>query len=116
MAQQPINQEVYQILQEVAREGKIIYYADLIRRANLDIDLDSDFGRWQIGQVLEAISRYTYNQCQLLLSAVVIREDTGKPGQGFFNLAKELKGYDGEDDDAFHVRELKRVHRYWQGR
>ncbi len=47
-----------------------------------------------------------------MLSAVVVRKEDGLPGQGFFDLAKDL-GRSVTDQDAFWINEVRKVYSYW---
>jgi hypothetical protein len=51
-----------------------------------------------------------------MLSAVALPKDGNRPSAGFFELARQLKRLDSTNpaaEDAFWVRELKRVYAYW---
>jgi len=47
-----------------------------------------------------------------MLTAVVVRKDSGRPGDGFFELARKL-GRDTTDRERFWIEELNRVYAYW---
>ncbi len=59
------------------------------------------------GQILGAISRDSYSERRVMLSAVVV-DQTGSPGEGFFTLAQTL-GLRFDDRLLFHRQELTRV-------
>lgn len=107
-----MNEILYEILKEVARHGRITYYADISPQFGLDMANQQD--RNEIGALLGEISTYEKNQGRPLLSVVVIHRDNNVPGLGFFNLARELNVYNGADDVLFFIQELRRVHDYWQ--
>ena len=51
-----------------------------------------------------------------MISAIVVSKDTMLPGYGFFKLGQELRQVEpGEDEIAFAVRQIRRVHDYWAG-
>ena len=51
-----------------------------------------------------------------MLSAIVVSRDTMLPGSGFFKLGQELRQVEpGEDEIAFAVRQIRRVHDHWAG-
>lgn len=107
-----MNRGIYERLKEVAREGQTITYSEIAPMANLNMESQAD--RNEIGRILGTISKREHEEGRPLLSAVVVLSGIGYAGKGFFTLAKELEIYDGTDDLAFFVRELRRVHEYWQ--
>ena len=82
----------------------------------------SDVGRWvgmaprPVGaKLLDPINRYEYEHDRPLLSAVVVKVMTGKPGGGFWLLATDLGLFkEGEDPIRYWKRELRRVRAYWR--
>ena len=66
-------------------------------------------GRGYIGQVLDELNRREHEQGRPLLSALVVRADTGMPSRGFFGLARELRPSSTTDDRALWERELASV-------
>jgi len=106
-----MTRDIYERLKEVARARRRITYGEIAPMAELDMSNPAD--RNEIAAILDAISSREYHEDRPLLSAVVVRSDTGYPGKGFFTLAQELGIYDGSDDLAFFVQELARVHEYW---
>ncbi len=70
--------------------------------------------RYQIGPLLDEVSRYEHAQGRPLLSVVVVREGTARPGKGIFELAQELGKSDGADDEAFLIAELNAAHGEWR--
>ena len=67
----------------------------------------------EVGQLLGEISEWEHNHGRPLLSAVVIRKDTGMPGEGFFSLAKQLKICQGQNKQSLRQKELKNVYSTW---
>jgi len=107
-----MHRDIYERLKEVARVGQTITYGEIAPMANLNMESQAD--RNEIGRILGAISAREHEESRPLLSAVVVLSGIGYPGKGFFTLAQKLGVYDGSDDLAFFVRELRRVHEYWQ--
>jgi hypothetical protein len=108
-----IQKAIYERLRAVARAGQTIYYGSVAELAGLDIHSQSD--RKIIGRFLDDIDRYEYAHGRPMLSAVVIRERTGCPGKGFFDLARQIGVLNGRTTDAeFFSRELERVHTLWR--
>ncbi len=56
----------------------------------------------QLAQALARIAEHDHNAGKPLSTAIVVREDTGIPGTGFFNQCRKL-GYDILDDPAAEV-------------
>jgi len=70
----------------------------------------------EIGHLLGEISEDEVNSERPMLSAVAVNV-SGKPGPGFFELARRLRRLDSEDqDDEIHFweNELKSVYDTWK--
>lgn len=63
--------------------------------------------------LLGGISAEEYREGRPLLTAIVVRQDTGRPGDGFFDNARGIGAYDGHDDMGFWRTEVNRVWDYW---
>ena len=49
-----------------------------------------------------------------MLSAIVVSRDTKMPGEGFFNLGRELHVVQPDEDEVtFANRQIRQVHEYW---
>ncbi len=48
-----------------------------------------------------------------MLSAVVLSKDFDTPSDGFFELAKSMRGYDGTNGYKFWEEELECVYDHW---
>ncbi|MEW5980543.1 MAG: hypothetical protein AB1898_32560 [Acidobacteriota bacterium] len=107
-----MHQQIYERLLGVARAGGYVTYTDIAPMAGLDMGNQAD--RNEIGRLLGEISTHEHNQGRPLLSVVVIHRDNNMPGQGFFELARDLNVYHGRDDLLFFIEELRRVHEYWR--
>ena len=107
-----MNQIVYGICTRAARDQGRTSYAAVAKE--IGMDTTGEGWRYQMGPLLDEVSRYEHGQGRPQLSVVVVREDIGRPGEGFFTLAKELGKFDGVDEDAFFVEELKAVHAEWK--
>ena len=101
----------YEELKRVAKEQSYTTYRKIAPLADLDMVSQAD--RDRIADILDEISTHEHNLGHPLLSAVVVRADEGKPGQGFFTLARRLGLYQGGDDLKFWLDEIKRVHAHW---
>ena len=104
-------QSIHQRLKATARRHETTFYSEIAPLAGLN--MESEYDRIRLAQILDEISRGEHSQGRPLLSAVVIRKDENLPGQGFFNLARDLGLYAGNDDLEYWVKELARVHQHW---
>lgn len=109
-----IHQQIYERLKEVAKNGDLITYGEIAPLANLNMENPDD--RNKIAHILGDISKYENEQGRPLLSSIVVLAGIGYPGEGFFNLARELGLHHGRkdlEDLDFFAREAKKVHAYW---
>ena len=88
-------------LVEVAARGETITYDEL----RTDLGLEGD-----IVPRLRALSVAEDDAGRGLLTAVVVRDDTGRPGAGWFRLAAE-RGRDVSDPVGAWQAERTRLHR-----
>lgn len=105
---------IYNEIVQVAKKRDCIYDSDLASAASLSEYSPDDRGL--IFVILDNINRLEYLSGRPLLTAVVIGESTEMPGAGFFDLAKRLGEYDGDDHELYWHKELRRVHDYWSRR
>ena len=98
-------------LRGVARSGRSTTEKAIAPIAG--IDPTSEDIASQLGPLLAAINRTEDAAGRPLLAAVVVGTD-GLPGAAFFASARELGLYGGSDDRAVWLRELRRVHAYWE--
>ena len=105
------SQAIYEELRRVAKSGCYTHYSTIAPMANLDMNSPADVNR--LGEILDEICLAEHEAGRPLLSAVVIRMDKNMPGDGFFNLSKELGLYVGNDDLMYWIKELQNVHKYW---
>ena len=103
-----MRQIVYDKLKEVARQKQMITYKELAAAAGLD--WNKDYGQCrQIFPILKEICTAEVEQEHPMLGVVVVRQDTGMPGAGFFALARELGCYQGGTDYSFWLAEREAV-------
>jgi hypothetical protein len=88
-------------LVDTARRGETIRYDEL--RAELGLEGD-------IVPALRALSETEDDAGRGLLTAVVVRDDTGRPGKGWFRLAAE-RGRDVSDPEGMWEAERARLRR-----
>lgn len=102
------HEDVRDKLIEVARNRGLTTYGELEPIAELPAV--------SIGPlVLDGISRAEAREGRPMLSAVVVNQDTGRPGDGFYRLAAEIGRAAIPDPDAFWIEELEALYRYWSG-
>ena len=72
---------------------------------------------WKIGGILGEISEEMHSQGFPMLSAIVVRRDTGMPGEGFFTLAIRLgklhRGASVRAKQRFWRNEVRAVFATW---
>jgi hypothetical protein len=106
------HQAVYERLVRAARAREFVHYGELAKMLGIDMD-NPQFGA-QVGKVLGRISEDELAAGRPMISAIVVSEDTILPGYGFFTVGQQLHQVEsGEDDLAFAVRQIRRVHDYW---
>jgi len=107
-----MNEELYNHLIAIARDGGYTRYGQIAPMLGLDMANPAD--REQISVLLDEISTHENKNNRPLLSAVVIHQQDNIPGNGFFELAQRLQVFDGGDRLRFFIEELRRVHDFWR--
>ena len=80
----------------------------------LGLPLTGNFMQKRVGTILGEISRDEHANGRSMLSAVAVGVD-GKPGKGFYGLARELGVLNtGDDELAFWESERKAVYNIWK--
>ncbi len=100
----------------IARQKETIQYQELSELCRLGLDMNNPQHRVEIGEILDEISKHEHENNRPLLSAVVATDST-IPGNGFYELAKELGLYSGSTETdrlIFWVEELKKVYDFWK--
>jgi hypothetical protein len=106
------HQAVYERLVQAARARDFVHYGELANMLGIDMD-NPHFGA-QVGKVLGRISEDEVAAGRPMISAIVVSKDDMLPGSGFFKLGQELhKVHPREDEIAFAIRQILRVHEYW---
>ena len=96
---------LYEILCGVASTHSIVYYSDLADAVGLP--------PIALGKPLGEINEREHNQERPMLSAVVLSKDFDTSSDGFFELAKSMRGYDGTNGYKFWEEELECVYDHW---
>ena len=106
------HQAVYERLVHAARARDFVHYGELAKMLGIDMD-NPHFGAL-VGKVLGQISEDEVAAGRPMISAIVASKDDMLPGKGFFKLGQELhRVHPGEDEIAFAIRQIHRVHEYW---
>lgn len=110
---QAAKDEAKEILIERAKvRGKTISYSELVTYINA-IQLEAHDIR--LNHLVGEISKEEDAAGRGMLSVLVVhRHGDKQPGPGFFELAEEL-GRDTSDILECWVKELQKVHAYWEG-
>ena len=110
------QQRVRTILIEIARNGQPKSYTDLVRMANLDLDMTNPYHRNLLGQILGAISVFEHSNRRPMLSSVVVSKDSKMPSDGFYKLADELGhgNWQKLKEKFWGIEEMNRAIEYWQ--
>ncbi len=101
------------VVVETARRRGTIGYGRLARKIRSTVGLPGLEGHdRRLHDALDILSTYSYEDQGLLLSVVVVREDDGMPGPGFYYLAREVLGaypMEASNEEIF-VEELRKAH------
>jgi hypothetical protein len=101
-------------LADCARTKTLISYGDLMQRIS-SISFQTPHDR-RLPQFLAEISTEEAQAGRGMMTAMVVSMDReGRPGRGFFKLAKRL-GYDVSDPEKFWREEVNRVFASWENR
>jgi hypothetical protein len=97
----PIDEEaIRDRLILAARKGELVYYSDLARATGRE--MKGPHWAVHIGRILGRISDNEVAEGRPMLSAIVVTRDTKMPGEGFFNLGRELHVVQPGEDES-HV-------------
>jgi hypothetical protein len=109
-----MNPRLFRRLIEVAAAQLTISYTEIANLLGLDMSNPDD--RLRIGDMLDEINHAEHHAGHPMISAVVVHAQEGVPGPGFFVCARELgqlTSRNRQDELAFFVQELQRVHAHW---
>jgi len=104
------QEEATDLLIGAASRGRPIEYGQVVERLKHATFVAQFHG------MLGAISRRTFEEDGLLLSAVVVRKDSRRPGTGFYKLARDLGfefGLAATEAETFWAEHLLAVHERW---
>ena len=105
--------EVYCKLIQIAKASNVVHYDDIAQ--TMGLPLSGNYMARQVGEMLGIISTIEHFFGRPMLSAVVVRKDTGEPGDGFFELAEELGKFNpnSQQRNSFWRQELQDVYSTW---
>jgi hypothetical protein len=103
--------EIRAVLQSAAETERVLTYADLAREASTFIDLGPRSP--ELARLLCDLLIEDATNSHPLLASLVINRQTGRPGKGFFRLARHY--YRFSDDEQFWLDELKSTYAFFGG-
>ena len=107
-----MKEQIRDMLIKAAKNRDVVYYAEVGKLLNFSMDNPSHWVK--LGCILDKISTEEHESGRPFLSAVVVHKEDHLPGEGFFNLARELgKQKPDEDNDTFYANERKKVFDKW---
>lgn len=98
------------LVQKIKNEGNIITYKELAN--SIGMDVSSASLRRELGGLLGDLSSYSFDNGMPLISALVVRKDADRPGNGFYTLYEEKKGIKIKDKDIVFIDELNKILQY----
>ncbi len=110
-----VNQALYENLKDVARQRQLISYS--VAGSIVGLDMKKPPDRVTIARFLKEICEYEVDLNRPMLSAIVVRKDSKRPGPGFYKLARALgKLLDEEPshDQDFLKSEQEQVYKSWR--
>ncbi|MFD4973756.1 hypothetical protein [Streptomyces sp. NPDC058424] len=117
----PIERDMHRLLRSLAKAGDpvdplsaCIGYKEFAQRvAPHGLDPYTSLGQMRgLYPKLGHISVYEHQHGRPLLSALVIRKATGRPGAGFADLASQL-GFEAAEDAGFWEHQVAQAVRFW---
>ena len=87
-----MNAALYEKLKGVARSKSLITYSDIAPLVGVDIR--TSLGRREIGRLIAEVCAHEVAHGRPMLGSVVVRKDTGMPGDGYFEGACRLGQFD----------------------
>jgi hypothetical protein len=87
-----MNKTVRNYLIELARKktNQVVTYQKLCDDCNLKLDMENQYHRKVIGEILGDISTFEHQNERPLISSLVLRKGDDYEGDGFYKLAERL--------------------------
>jgi hypothetical protein len=113
MSLQPIERTLRRFLIDVARHRRVTTYTEMaeVLRPYSPTRLEPPYS--PMHGWLGSVSSFEVKAGRPMLSAVVVRRDTERPGEGFFDLARRYLGFDFDDDDQFWLEQRESAYKVW---
>jgi hypothetical protein len=110
-----MNNRVRKYLIEKSISYEPVYYENVVKDCDLQLNLDSENDRKKLSAILGEVSAYEYANHRPLLSAVAIYKNKLDHGYGFYEVAHKLLKKNKQEliDEAFGFVELKNCREYW---
>lgn len=107
------------LARECASVGKTIYYNDACEFIKKNFQIDIQPYSQILHNLLYEVSVREHNEGYPMLSVFVVNKETGRPGDVFFRLAKDLGRYKGSLKDeaakeAFYIAEVNDAYAFWK--
>lgn len=87
---------------------------------NIHHEFQTNEGKRELSRVLSKVAIADFKDSKSLLSAVVVLDNIGYPGKGFFRLANRMGKFQYTEDKfeqvLFFADEVRDVYKYWQGK
>ena len=109
--EQEVRDQLIEALKEIASRAEKVTYGEMAALVGLDMRRPPD--RTALGRLLQAVCKTESASGRPLLGSVVVRKDTGMPGESYFKVARQLRSDGSADDREFHRVELARVYEQW---
>jgi len=93
---------------------KPITYSDFLDDMGTEIDSPADVGT--LGRYLDEVCKYENRQGRPMLTVLLVSEETGRPSEGFYEMARQLRKYNGsseQDETRFFQQELTAIYDTW---
>lgn len=112
MSLAPVERALRMLLIEQARRARTTTYAAIAASLSAHTPVRVERPYSPLFKWLGAVSRFEHVAGRPLLSALVVSQDSGRPGDGFFKFAAEL-GLEMTNPEAFWQQQLAELFRTW---
>ena len=103
-----MKEQIHEVLIKTAKQNVTISYSEVGKVVGLDMANRGE--RSKLANILDEINKEEHGLGRPLLSVVVVQKESGRPGKGFFDLARELSKQKPHDDNQiFFANERKKV-------
>jgi len=107
-----MKEQIREVLIKAAKQNDTIFYSEVGKVVGLDMSNPGE--RSKLANILDEINREEHGLGRPLLSVVVVQKESGHPGKGFFDLARELSRQKPDENyQDFFANELGKVFDEW---